>query len=32
MGVVRQERQHLTAVWHNGGCSALYDNFVDQQY
>jgi hypothetical protein len=22
------ERQHLTAVWRNGGCSASYDSFV----
>jgi len=28
MGVERQERQHLTAVWRNGGCSASYDSFV----
>ena len=25
---IRQERQHLTAVWRNGGCSASYDSFV----
>lgn len=24
----RQERQHLTAVWRNIGCSASYDSFV----
>lgn len=24
----RQERQHTTAVWRNGGCSASYDSFV----
>ena len=24
----RQERQHLTAVWRNGGFSASYDSFV----
>jgi len=23
-----QERQQLTAVWRNGGCSASYDSFV----
>ena len=23
-----QERQHLTAVWRNGGFSASYDSFV----
>jgi hypothetical protein len=23
-----QERQHTTAVWRNGGCSASYDSFV----
>ena len=31
MGIVRQERQHLTAVWRNGGFSAPYDSFVGQQ-
>jgi ribonucleotide monophosphatase NagD (HAD superfamily) len=25
---IGQERQHLTAVWRNGGCSASYDSFV----
>jgi hypothetical protein len=25
---IEQERQHLTAVWRNGGCSASFDNFV----
>jgi hypothetical protein len=25
---IEQERQHLTAVWRNGGCSASYDSFV----
>jgi len=24
----RQERQPITAVWRNGGCSASYDSFV----
>jgi hypothetical protein len=24
----RQEAQQVTAVWHNGGCSASYDSFV----
>jgi hypothetical protein len=24
----RQERQPVTAVWRNGGCSASYDSFV----
>ena len=24
----RTERQHLTAVWRNGGCSASYDSLV----
>jgi hypothetical protein len=24
----RQERQPITAVWRNGGCSAPYDSFV----
>jgi len=27
----RTERQHLTAVWRNGGFSASYDSFVVQQ-
>ncbi len=27
----RQERQPITAVWRNGGCSASYDSFVVQQ-
>lgn len=27
----RTERQQLTAVWHNGGCSASYDSFVVEQ-
>ena len=31
MGVARQERQHLTAVWRNGGFSASYDSFVVKQ-
>ncbi len=26
-----QERQHLTAVWRNGGFSASYDSFVVKQ-
>jgi len=26
-----QERQHLTAVWRNGGFSASYDSFVGKQ-
>jgi len=25
---IGQERQHLTAVWRNGGFSASYDSFV----
>ncbi len=25
---IGQERQPVTAVWRNGGCSALYDSFV----
>jgi len=25
---IGQERQHLTAVWRNGGCSASYNSFV----
>ena len=25
---IGQERQHLTAVWRNGGFSASYDRFV----
>ena len=25
---IGQERQPVTAVWHNGGCSASYDSFV----
>jgi hypothetical protein len=25
---IGQERQHLTAVWRNGGCGASYDSFV----
>jgi len=25
---LEQERQHLTAVWRNGGFSASYDSFV----
>ena len=25
---IRQERQPVTAVWRNGGCSASYDSFV----
>jgi hypothetical protein len=25
------ERQHLTAVWRNGGFSASYDSFVGKQ-
>jgi hypothetical protein len=24
----RQERQPITAVWRNGGCSTSYDSFV----
>ena len=28
---LEQERQHLTAVWRNGGFSASYDSFVVQQ-
>ena len=31
MGVESQERQHLTAVWRNGGLSASYDSFVGEQ-
>jgi len=27
----RQERQSITAVWRNGGFSALYDSFVVNQ-
>jgi hypothetical protein len=27
----RQERQPITAVWRNGGCSASYDSFVGKQ-
>ena len=27
----KTEGQQLTAVWRNGGCSASYDSFVDQQ-
>jgi hypothetical protein len=27
----RQERQPITAVWRNGGFSALYDSFVVNQ-
>ena len=27
----RTKRQHLTAVWRNGGCGASYDNFVGKQ-
>ena len=27
----RTERQHLTAVWRNGGFSASYDSFLVQQ-